>query len=359
MNDWLHALRQCGERGLDAVLVTVRSGTGSTPRDAGARMVVTVDAIHGTIGGGELEYQAIDVGRTLLRSSGASQTRRFPLGASLGQVCGGAANLAFERVPAGADWVRALAQLETDGTPCVLVTPAAPDAAGRLIVDDRHCWGGLGEAADDAKAAALARELLSRGGEGSEVAALGGEARVILEPVLPVDFEVVLFGAGHVGRALARVLGTLACRVRWVDSRAHEFPPEVAANVRLVVTDAPLDEVGRARTGAYFLVLTHSHALDFGLVEAILKRGDFAYCGMIGSATKRRTLENGLAKHGIPPATLARFTCPIGVPSIKGKEPATIAIAVAAQLLELRERGTAAGRDEGREPCSRAPARRA
>ncbi len=87
--------------------------------------------------------------------------------------------------------------------------------------------------------------------------------------------------------------------------------------------------------------MTHSHALDLELVEAILRRHDFAYCGMIGSQTKRRTFENGLAKHGVPPEALARFTCPIGIPGIKGKEPGSIAVAVTAQLLELRERGVA------------------
>jgi xanthine dehydrogenase accessory factor len=328
------------------VLVTVLSGTGSTPRDAGARMVVTVDAIHGTIGGGELEYQAIDVGRTLLRSSGEKQTRRFPLGASLGQVCGGAANLAFERVPAGVDWVRALAQREAAGSPCVLVTPTAPDATGRMIVGAADCWGSLGDAAIDARALEFAREALERGDDGPRVVEAGGGTRVLLEPVRPVDFEVVLFGAGHVGRALARVLGPVPCRVTWVDSRAGEFPADVPDNVKVVRTDAPAAEVAAARGGSYFLVMTHSHALDLELVEAILQRGDFAYCGMIGSQTKRRTFENGLAKHGVTPDRLARLTCPIGVPGIKGKEPGTIAVAVAAQLLELRERVASTGQGE-------------
>jgi xanthine dehydrogenase accessory factor len=105
-----------------------------------------------------------------------------------------------------------------------------------------------------------------------------------------------------------------------------------------VVTDAAVAEAGRAAPGSCFLVMTHSHALDFELVETILRRGDFAYCGMIGSATKRKTFENGLAKHGVPAAALARFTCPIGIPGIKGKEPSAIAIAVAAELLQLRGR---------------------
>jgi xanthine dehydrogenase accessory factor len=356
MNDWLHALRQCADRGMEAVLVTVQSGTGSTPRDAGAKMVVTADAIHGTVGGGELEYQAIDVARKLLRSSAGKHTRRFPLGAELGQVCGGAANLVFEPVPAGADWVKALAEREAAGMPCIVVTPAAPDADGRLIVTAEETWGSLGAAVSDDRATAVAREVLGRGDDVPRVVALDGDVRVVLDAVRPIDFEVVLFGAGHVGRALARVLGTLPCRVRWVDGRAAEFPREIPANVRAVVTEAALDEVAAAQPGTYFLVLTHSHALDFELVEAILKRGDFGYCGMIGSATKRRTFENGLAKHGVPAAALARFTCPIGVPTIRGKEPSTIAVAVAAQLLELRERGAGAA---GREACNEPPVRRA
>jgi xanthine dehydrogenase accessory factor len=158
---------------------------------------------------------------------------------------------------------------------------------------------------------------------------------------------VYLFGAGHVGRAIARVLGVAPCRVTWVDGRAHEFPGEVAPNVRTVVTEAAVAESKRAPAGSYFLVMTHSHALDFELVEAILRRGDFAYCGMIGSGTKRRTFETGLAKHGLGPDALARFSCPIGIPGIKGKEPGAIAIAVAAELLQLRERSAAArGQDE-------------
>jgi xanthine dehydrogenase accessory factor len=342
MNEWLHALAQCGERGLDSVLVRVLSGKGSTPRDAGAKMVVTVDAVHGTIGGGELEYRALEIARGLLRTPGDRQTRRFPLGASLGQICGGAAELSFERVPADAAWVRALAQRLAEGLPSVLVTPTAADDSGCLIVDASGAtWGGLGEARRDRRAAALAGEMLAQREATARLDAAEDDRPVLLEAVRPVDFEIVLFGAGHVGRALARVLGTLPCRVTWVDARADEFPRDLPPNARKVATGAALHVVRDASPGAYFLVMTHSHALDFELVEAILRRGDFGYCGMIGSATKRRTFENGLTKKGVPAAALARFTCPIGVPTIKGKEPATIAIAVAAQLLELRERQVA------------------
>ena len=117
-------------------------------------------------------------------------------------------------------------------------------------------------------------------------------------------------------------------------------------NVRIAVTDVPEAEVTAAPEGAYFLVMTHSHALDQALAECILRRGRFAYFGLIGSASKRGQFERRMAQRGIAVASMEDMTCPIGVPGIKGKDPATIAIAVAAQLIETKERRAAAGRAE-------------
>ena len=333
---WIHALQLVAERCQDAVMVTVTSGKGSIPREPGAKMIVTIDALHGTIGGGELEYQAIDAAREMLRGAGGRRAKRFGLGANLGQYCGGAANLLLERVPRGADWVGLAAGWLDAGVPCVVVTPF--DGQARLLVRAGEAWGTLGDATLDARAVEAARTMLARGERDAAVVAVGDGFAALFEQLQPSDFNVVLFGAGHVGRALVRVLGPVPCRVTWVDSRAGEFPAEVPDNVRIVRTDAPAAEVAAAGAGSYFLVMTHSHALDFEVVEAVLRRGDFAYCGMIGSQTKRRTFENGLAKRGAGAGLLARLTCPIGIPGIKGKEPGAIAVAAAAQLLEHRER---------------------
>jgi xanthine dehydrogenase accessory factor len=345
VSDWLHTLRLVGERGLDAVLVTVASGMGSMPRETGAKMVLTVDAAHGTIGGGELEFQALEVARNMLRCAagegtdpGGRAAKRFPLGADLGQFCGGAANLVFERVRSEEAWVRELAAWRERGEACVIATPTSGE--GRLLVRAGGTWGSLGAGALDAQAAGIAHGMLADGERVPRLVSLGDGVPTLFEPLLPADFNVVVFGAGHVGRALVRVLATLPCRVAWIDSRAGEFPREAPDNARVVRTDASLAEVASARAGSYFLVMTHSHALDFELVEAILKRGDFAYCGMIGSATKRKTFENGLAKRDVAAAARARLVCPIGIPTIKGKEPGAIAVAVAAQLLEHRQRST-------------------
>jgi xanthine dehydrogenase accessory factor len=341
---WLHTLQLVGERGHDAVTVTVTSGKGSIPREPGTKMIVTIDALHGTVGGGELEYQAIDLARGMLRGGGEKQAKRFALGANLGQHCGGAANLLLERVAKDATWVGVAARWHDAGEPLVVVTPS--EGTDRLLVRKGESWGSLGAAGYDARAAEVAHAMLQAGDREARLAAVGEGMSALFEALQPSDFNVVLFGAGHVGRALARVLGPVPCRVRWVDGRAGEFPTEVPDNVRVVLSDAPEAEVAAARAGSYFLVMTHSHALDFALVEAILQRGDFAYCGMIGSQTKRRTFENGLAKHGVLADRLARLTCPIGIAGIKGKEPGTIAVAVTAQLLEHRERAASGAENE-------------
>jgi xanthine dehydrogenase accessory factor len=334
---WIHTLQLVSERCQDAVTVTVASGKGSTPREAGAKMVVTIDALHGTIGGGELEYQAIDLARGMLRGTRDRQAKRFGLGANLGQYCGGAADLLLERVPREAPWVSVAGRWHDAGVPLVVVTPF--DGEARLLVSAGEAWGSLGNPALDAAAAEAARTMLANGDREAAPVTVGDSLTALFEPLQPTDFNIVLFGAGHVGRALVRVLGPVPCRVTWVDSRAGEFPADVPDNVRVVRSDAPTEQAAAAPRGSYFLTMTHSHALDFELVAAVLKRGDFAYCGMIGSQTKRRTFENGLAKHGVPADRLARLTCPIGIAGIKGKEPGAIAVAVAAQLIEHRERG--------------------
>jgi xanthine dehydrogenase accessory factor len=167
-------------------------------------------------------------------------------------------------------------------------------------------------------------------------------AALLFEPVRPEAFHVVLLGAGHVGQALVRVLGGLPCRVTWVDGRAEQFPREVPANAAVECTEMPLYAVERAPSGAAFLVMTHSHALDLELCEKILRRGDFSYFGLIGSTTKRAKFVKRLQARGLSGGLIARMVCPIGIPGLSGKHPGEIAVAVAAQLLMLRAAGPGA-----------------
>jgi xanthine dehydrogenase accessory factor len=153
---------------------------------------------------------------------------------------------------------------------------------------------------------------------------------------LPPPMHIVLFGAGHVGHALIALLGRLPCVVQWVDERDELFPDEVPANVQVEATDTPDSIVDDAPPGAYFLVMTHNHALDFSLAARIMRRRDFTYFGMIGSKTKRVKFERRLIDRGVDPERLFEMTCPIGVPGIVDKAPSSIAVAVCAELLQVR-----------------------
>jgi xanthine dehydrogenase accessory factor len=124
--------------------------------------------------------------------------------------------------------------------------------------------------------------------------------------------------------------------VQWIDEREAEFPAAPsAAHIERLCVEPVEAEVAAAPPGAFFLVLTHSHDLDLRITEAILRRGDFGYLGLIGSATKRARFLHRFEQRGVAPDALARITCPIGVPGIPGKEPEVIAVAVVAQLLQV------------------------
>jgi xanthine dehydrogenase accessory factor len=326
--------------GRNAVLVSIVAAKGSVPRAAGTRMVVCAERIHGTIGGGHLEHKAIEIARGLLADHGTPALHRFPLGASLGQCCGGVAQLLFEPLHGSTAWVETITGMRTAGVECALVTPLrGGTTTGRRVVTATTAIGTLGSGLLDDEATALARALLAERGVSRLVALESGTGlEVFIDVLRQPDFFVVLFGAGHVGRAVVHALAGIDCRIRWIDSRDDAFPSTMPANVDCVMTDTPEAEVATAPEGAYFLVMTHSHPQDEAIAELILARGDFAYFGLIGSASKRRQFEKRLEARGTPRSRLATMTCPIGIAGIAGKEPGVIAIAVAAELLQVRSR---------------------
>jgi len=261
MSGWQQRLDTLRRVKTPAVLVSVDSIVGSTPREAGAKMIVTRQHQYGTIGGGNLEFQACRIARNQLDAGAADGLQRFPLGAGLGQCCGGLVNLMFEKLTEVSDWSKA---------------------------------------------------------------AIDEEA-----------IELYLFGAGHVGQALVRVLGDLPVNIRWIDTRDNILPEITSAGVTTICTDTPEAEIDDAVASAYFLVMTHDHSLDQRLSEQILKRDDFSYFGLIGSSSKRRNFETRMRRRGIDPQKFEDMTCPIGIDGIRSKQPAQIAISVAAEILRV------------------------
>ena len=248
------------------------------------------------------------------------------------------------------------------GTPAVVVEVtqalgSAPREAGtRMLVSATRCEGTIGGGHLELKAIERARRLLSAGDRTPQSAhyplgpALGqccggavtlgfaplDAAAVAAWPLAAPRFHLQLYGAGHVGRAIVNALAPLNVRVDWIDERDDEFPPDstLPAHTRKLCVDTLEAEVREAPRGAFYLVLTHRHDLDLRIAEAILRRGDFGFFGLIGSRTKRARFIHRFEERGIAAEAIARLTCPIGVPGIAGKEPEVIAASVVAQLLQ-------------------------
>ena len=353
-------------------LVTVAEVCGSAPREPGARMVIAPNGgFRGTIGGGELEWQAIGVARdTLSCDTPAATLSLLTLGPDLGQCCGGSVRLlteVFDRQRL--DEVRALAAREVAG-PFTTRGRIGPHGVERLVVDG-VAPGGLDA---DATGRPVNRPTIvdsstggdadlqglpnGRGRDGTTAGRHAGLAVVLEGDGLIVERfwdsrrPVWLFGAGHVGRALMLALAPLPFEVTWIDERADAFPAAMPANVCALRSADPAGEIARVPAGALIVVMTHSHARDLAIVHAALAAGRFGYVGLIGSASKRARFARRLREAGVAQARIAELVCPIGLPAIASKHPAAIAAGVAVQLLERDEalatsaapvRGVAAG----------------
>ncbi len=253
MRGFYAALAAWEQAGTPFTLVTLLDAKGSTPRQSGTKMAVTATQAVGTIGGGTLEFEAISLARRLLaEGSRRPVMRKWPLGPTLGQCCGGSVTVSFE-------------------------------------------------------------------------------------PIHPPALSLALFGAGHVARALVEVLGPLPHRIDWIDPRPHEFPETLPAPVAVHVTDHPAAMISTLPAGCFILVMTHDHALDLDITAAALARPDLPYVGLIGSLTKRARFLKRLTAIGLGPAAAARLVCPIGLPGTGGKDPREIALATAAQLLQIAQ----------------------
>lgn len=322
MEDWRTAALEG-----PSVLVTVAAVEGSGPREAGAKMLVTPVRQADTIGGGHLELRAVEIARAMLADGRRRHMERFALGPSLGQCCGGVVHLAFELTEA-AQAALLDARRRTDSWRLVALD-GAPDSA-LLDQDGRFLWG--------------AGSPLFSPTLGTHVLQEQDGRRWLADLVAAPRERLVLFGAGHVGLAIVRALAHLPCTVTWVDEREDMFPASVPANVTVEASDIPEALVASAPRGASYLVMTHSHALDQRLAEAIIARPDVGWFGLIGSKTKRRQFEHRLRARGADEKRIAAMVCPVGLPGISGKEPAVIAASVAAQLLMEWEQAACAAR---------------
>jgi xanthine dehydrogenase accessory factor len=293
-SDWAEAAIGRLARHPTVVRVLVVALRGSAPREAGACLLLDAGGLLGTIGGGRLEFRAIEAAEALLRDRQARDPRTldFVLGPELGQCCGGRVELRLERFTrADIPRLRDAAQLE-------------------------H------------------------------------EARRRRRSALWI------YGAGHVGQALVRLLMDLdVFQITWIDPRPELLPADLPDSVTVLASPAPADTLADAPAACRFIVLTHDHALDYALCRGILGRPDASpdapWLGLIGSSSKAARFRSRLLRDGVERTRLAALHCPIGLGGTS-KLPAAIAIDIAAQLLQLQAGAAAAAADTPREPAVRA-----
>jgi xanthine dehydrogenase accessory factor len=283
---WVRAVERLRAERRPGVLVTVTSVRGHAPREAGAKMVVGSDSTWGTIGGGNLEETAVVRARSLLAQSGSRE----------------------------------------DGT---TARPLPPPEILTMSLTDR-----------------------ARTEHGQQCC--GGEVEVLLE-LVPVVPAIAIFGIGHVGLELARILARHDLELYLVDSRADHVEPDrfpflddAVAAVHLHHAPVPELVLGQIPAGTHVLIMTHDHAEDAALCDMALRSSRPASIGLIGSSAKWRRFEQRLTAEGHDAEALARVTTPIGLPQLVGKDPATIAVSVAAALLLMLEQEGADRQQPGR-----------
>ena len=254
---WFDALHQCQQQGKTYVLVTLLATAGSTPRNAGTKMLVCDDSAFDTIGGGHLEFEVIKQARDLLLDNTSTQkVEHYPLSSKLGQCCGGATNVLFE-------------------------------------VFTGHTQ------------------------------------------------HIAIYGAGHVSRALVPILAQLPLQISWIDNRQEMLDDitqqALPSNVKLTASEMPAETIASLPDKSWVMVMTHSHQLDFDIIEAALRRKEMAFVGMIGSDTKARRFRTRLAHREFQQQDIQRLVSPVGVLDIPGKRPIEVAVSMAAQLIQLLE----------------------
>ena len=340
MKHWLAGLEQLLASGNDVIRVVVAATRGSAPREAGASMLVYRHGTLGTLGGGHLEFKAIELARDLLDQTGTlAHSQRFSLGAALGQCCGGIVDLWWERFTiADIEFITAAnAQLQQTGHVVLATLVEDKNISHRTLFVSgvQHPVPEFTELNCDAESLMSAAPDSSR----TRLVHRGGD-KVLLERLDREHTPLWIFGAGHVGQAIVSLLRDLPFAITWVDSRAGVFPMAAHTGVTVLESEMPAEEVRCAPAGAWFLVFTHDHDLDYAICQAILAHEASGFIGLIGSRTKAARFNHRLIRQGFQ---AERITCPIGIAGISGKEPATIAVAVVAQLLQEREARLLAG----------------
>ena len=256
------------------------------------------------------------------------------------------------------NWIEAISSLNAQAQGYVLVTvletkgSSPRDTGTKMVVSGDKSFDTIGGGALEYQSIEIARELLgvtpsARGQKQQHTETFnlgkdlkqccGGVVKVFFEVFHASNFNIVLFGAGHIAKSLIKILEEVDCHVSWFDSRPELFPEKCASHIKKNIMTQPEIAVESSKPNSYFLVMTHDHALDQQLCETILSRGDSHYCGLIGSATKGLKFRQRLMKKGYNKEELEKLTCPSGLSNIRSKVPMEIAVSILSEVLGIRD----------------------
>ncbi len=350
MFDWAKELQILLNLNQSAVMVSIVQVKGSTPREVGTKLIVTSEKTIGTIGGGNLEHQSIKVAQNLLlkKPKQTHQIEHFSLSAGLGMCCGGSLEILFERLNfSDLSWLEPWVNCQQQKQDAILLSVLSKDQpTKKRVLLKNELLGGQKPAltkflTHNVLEMAINMCNSSKFHDQTQYFNTQNGPAIWLESSPKTLKTLFLFGAGHVGQAVASLLANLDWNIEWLDSRDNCVEAQAIAdsstNISLHETDTPEADIDQAESGCDYLVMTHDHSLDFKLCQQILLKGDFNYFGVIGSKTKRKRFEHRLIDLGFSLEQLNKMQCPIGISGIHSKQPYAIAISVVSQLLRYSD----------------------
>ncbi len=352
MNSWLKPVKTAIALNNGFVLLTIISTKGSTPCSNGDKIVFSgAESVFGSIGGGNLEFKALSFAEELLSlNSNGTYLKKYPLGASLGQCCGGYVNVMFEsfiQSDATNSWIETVSNLLQDNEDFIVATivdsnPEIEFNSKKFVYLD----GNLSPIIDDKKISSLitksAKDLLLLSDSPTIVQfenQSGALTEVCFEKVLTSEVQpVVIFGAGHISRALMPILINLPIKIYWVDDRAEQFDKYQGDTSQIdIICDDFVQSIPDLPDSSYCLVITYSHQIDFEICEKMITQNNFSYLGMIGSEIKGKKFRDRFHQKNYSEEVIDKFICPIGDKQKFLKSPAAIAVTIAMDLINFIE----------------------
>jgi len=352
---WLSSFKKAIALNNGCVLLTVIETKGSTPCSVGDKIIFSNKQLtFGSIGGGNLEFQALTLAKDLLnKDTNATHLEKYPLGATLGQCCGGYVKVMFEsfvnsspQLKKKNSWLETVSDLIEKQQDFVVATiidnQTDKGNSGKKFVYTANSDKSLSSNNLTSKISAGAYNLLSTNDSPTIVQYQNSSESLIevcYEKVKNTELQsVAIFGAGHISRALMPILTKLPIRIYWIDDRAEQFEQYQGDTSQInIICDDFISGLADLPEETYCLVITYSHKMDFDICEKIISRNSFTYLGMIGSRIKGNKFRDRLSQKGYPKETVDKFICPIGAKQKFLKSPTAIAVTIAMDLLNFLE----------------------